>query len=318
MHFDEQIVAAELRKGGIRLDANESGLFARELENISARETETVFDKFRADEFVPIDPSIDPADLTHTHRRFTAIGAAKVISNYATDLPNIEEYGEETTTKIVDLGASYQYTMQDIRASRKLKRPLEQRKARIAREAIERLADQMAAFGRAESNITGMLNASGVPILAAGYNGDWDDSGTTGAMVLADLKMMEFLVWTQSRQNHMPNAMLFGTNSYAALSKPYSEFIGDSVLDIFLRGSKMITSVDSWVRLDLADAQGNGERAVVYDKNLDNLYQIKPVLFQSEQPQADNLTFKIPCHGRHGGVVVRRPLSMLYVDGLLD
>lgn len=318
MHFDPEIVNLELKKLGIRFDANESGQFLRELENISARVTETVFDKFRADEFVPIETGIDPADESHTWSRFTAVGSAKLIANYADDLPNIEEYGEQTTTKIVPLGDSYHYSTQDIRASRKLGRPLEMRKAKIAREAIERLADTMTALGSAQNNIQGFLNASGVPILASGYFGDWDDPATTGAQILSDLRLMEFTVWTQSRQNHMPNAMIFGTQSYAALSKPYSEFIGDSVKDIFLRGSNFIKSIDSWVKCDLADAQANGERAVVYEKDLENLYQIRPIIFESTSPEARGLKFVVSCEARHGGVVVRRPLSMLYVDGLLD
>lgn len=318
MHFLASQVLRTLEDIGIRLDANESGAFLRELENVSARITETVFDKFRGAEFVPIDTSIDPADLFHTWSRFTAVGIAKVIGNYAKDLPNIEEYGEQTSSPIVSLGASYRYTKQDIRASRKLGRPIEMRKAKICREAIERLIDDMIAFGKAANNIQGFLNATGVPLLAAGYNGDWDDPGTTGQMILADLQMMEALVWTQSRQQHEPNAMLFGTNSYMALNKPYSEFIGDSVKSVFLRGALFIKTIDPWVKLDLADAQGNGERAVVYEKSDENMYQINPIVFEASPPQADNLDFKVPCEARHGGVVVRRPLSMLYVDGLLD
>lgn len=318
MHFFENQVLRIVEDLGIHFDANESGAFLRELENISARVTETVFDKFRGAEFVPIDTSIDPADKIHTWSRFTAVGIAKVIANYATDLPNIEEYGEQTSSPIVSLGASYRYSKEDIRASRKLGRPLEMRKAKICREAIERLIDDMIAFGKAANNIQGFLNATGVPLLAAGYNGDWDDPGTTGAMILADLQMMEMLVWTQSRQNHMPNAMLFGTNSFAALNKPYSEFIGDSVKTVFLRGAMFVKTIDPWIKLDLADAQGNGERAVVYEKSDENMYQINPIVFEASPPQADNLSFKVPCEARHGGVVVRRPLSMLYVDGLLD
>ncbi len=317
-HFFADDVALALRTMGVRLDANESGAFLRELENISARVTETVFDKFRGAEFVPINTEIDPADQIHTWSRFTAVGAAKIIANYGRDLPRIEEYGEQTSTPIVSLGDSYAYSKQDIRASRKLGRPLEVRKAKIAREAIERLVDDMIAFGRAANNIQGFLNATGVPLLAAGYNGDWDDPATTGEMILADLNMMRFLVWTQSRQNHVPNAMLFGSNSYAALSKPYSAFIGESIMSIFLRSQDMIKTIDPWIKLDLADAQGNGERAVVYEKSDENLYQINPIVFESSPPQPNNLEFLVPCEARHGGVVVRRPLSMLYVDGLLD
>lgn len=317
-HFFQTQVDRVLEDIGIRLDANESGAFLRELENISVRVTETVFDKFRGAEYVPIDTSIDPADVFHTWRRFTAVGVAKVIANYGRDFPRIEEYGEETSSPIVELGDSYAYSKQDIRASRKTGRPLDQRKAKLAREAIERLIDDMIAFGRAASNIQGFLNATGVPLLAAGYNGDWDDPATTGMMILQDLQMMEALVWTQSRQNHVPNAMLFGTNSYMALNKPFSEFIGESVKSVFLRGSSMIKTIDPWIKCDLADAQGNGERAVVYEKSDDNMYQINPIVFEADPPQAVAQEFAVHCNAKHGGVVVRKPLSMLYVDGLLD
>lgn len=45
---------------------------------------------------------------------------------------------------------------------------------------------------------------------------------------------------------------------------------------------------------------------------------IVPVQFESLPAQAVSLHYSVPCHARVGGTIIRRPLSMVYVDTLLD
>lgn len=304
---------------GRRLDANETAVFSRELESVDREITKTLYPAFRSDEFIPIKPGVDPGAETYVWYRFDTVGLAKLIDNYAADLPRIHTYGSPNTSPIRSVGDAYGYSIQDIRAAALAGRPLDSELAMLSREAIERKLDALAAFGATSDQIPGFLNASGVPLLlATSLNGDWDNPATTGEQILQDLKTIEFTVWTQSKQIHKPDSMLVGSATYTALARAFSSTVPDSIMSVFLRGSSMVKSIEPWVQLDLADAGGDGERMVVYEKNVVNMHQIKPVVYETLPPQAKNLAFVVPNHARTGGVVVKRPLSMLYVDGLLD
>ena len=47
----------------------------------------------------------------------------------------------------------------------------------------------------------------------------------------------------------------------------------------------------------------------------ENMQLVVPMEFEQLPPQVVNMTFKIPCHIRVGGIRVSYPLSIRYLDG---
>lgn len=316
---DRDEFAKIMTRDGVRMDANETAAFEESLEHVRAQAVDAEFPALRALQIVPLEPGIDPGSETFAWTYYDRVGLAKLIANYATDLPNIEEFGTKRATPIESVGAAFGYSLTDLRRAAKMGYQLESRKSRIAREAIDRVIDQIVAHGDTATGIPGFVNHTGVPLIDTGLNEDWGNA--TGEEILEDLMTMAFQVWTQSKQIHGSSGlrMLLGTDSYkAAASTPYSTTIPDMVLAVFLRSQSMVTEVESWQQLDLADAQGDGERAIVYEPSPDNLSAIVPIRFESMPAQAVSLHFSVPCHARVGGTVVRRPLAMAYFDGLMD
>lgn len=305
-----------------RADANETMAFSRDLEAIYTTAIEQEFPTLRAREFFQVIPGIDPGAESFTWYEYTDVGLAKMIVNYAEDLPVVETYGTKNMSPIEGHAVAYMFSTQDLKAQSKIRRDVGAAKARIARESIERRVEQVSAKGHAERNIKGVLNNGSIPLLTSGLNGDWTNA--TPAEILEDLMTMAFAIKKQSVGRHGAGGlrMLLGTESYALVaSKFMSEdgaLAGTTILEAFLRSQKMVTSVEWWTYCDLADAQGNGERAMVYEPGLDNLGLVIPLDFEQHPPQAENLMFKVPCEGRIGGAVVFRPLSAVYVDALLD
>jgi hypothetical protein len=299
-------------------DANETAIFSRSLEHVKTEVIEAEYPAFRARDYIPLESGVDAGADSFVWYYFERVGLAKMIANYATDFPYVNEYGAKNITPIESIGVGYQYNVQEVRAAGKANYQLETRRARLAREAVERLIDSVAAHGDAARNVPGLLNNANIPKITVGINGDWDGAATP-AEILEDLFTMAFSVWTQSKQIHKPNIMLLGSSLYRiAASTPYSTTIPDTVLDIFLRTNPFIRRVESWIELDLADEQLDGERAVVYELSPDNLGLVLPIEFESMPPQADNLNFKVPCHARIGGTIVYRPLAFAYIDALND
>lgn len=313
------LLAGVLASLDVRTDANETAIFARSLEHVKTQIVEAEYPSFKARDFIPLETGVDPGSDSFVWYYYDRTGLAKLLANYATDLPYVNEYGSKNTTPIESIGVGYQYNLQEVRAAAKAGYALEARRGRMAREAVERLIDNIAAHGDATRNVPGMLNNANVALVTVGINGDWDNPATTAAEILQDLFTMAFSVWSQSKQLHTPNRMLLATTLYQiAASKPYSSTVPDTVLEVFLRTNPFVKDVQPWVELDLADAQGDGPRAVTYEVSPDNLGLVIPIDFEQLPPQADNLNFKVPCHARIGGVVIYRPLSMTYTDALLD
>ena len=174
----------------MKFDANESAVFALELEYVDKQATDQEFPQNRADEFIPVDTSIDAGAEDFSWYHFDRLGNAKLISSYADDLPRVHEFGSKNTTGIRSIGDSYGYSIQDLRAAAYMKRPLDPALALLAREAIERKADEIAALGSTTDNLPGFLKATGVPVMSSGFNGDW--ANATGQEILADLRLIYF------------------------------------------------------------------------------------------------------------------------------
>lgn len=302
---------------GLRFDANETIAFARELESLKAEVVEHEFPALRAREFVPMIPGVDPGAETFAWYEFSKTGIAEMLVNYQTALPRVAAFGTKNYSRIESVGLEFSYSVQDLRAAAMSGRPLDRMLAMIAREGIERKIDSVLALGDAKRGITGLANNSAIPLVTSGLTLNWDSSGAD--TILADLHYIAGSVWTQSKQIHKPDTMLVGTNTYQKLStKIFSTYTGETVLSAFLKSSTMIKSVEPWTALDLADAGGDGERLICYERNPMNLGCIIPIDFETLPPQARGFDFVVPCEGRVGGTVVFRPLSAVYVDALMD
>lgn len=299
-----------------RLDANETMVFSRQLEHVKTELVETEFTELKALRYIPLASGIDPGADTFTWHEITPVGRAKMVANYADDLPDVSLYMTENKSAIESHGASYSYSIQDLRRAAMAGVPLEARKGRAARESIARRIDTVLANGDAKRNVPGFLTNSSVPLLTSGVNGSW--ASASAADILEDLRTLEFAVWVQTAQTHSANSILLPTQAYQiAASTPYSTQVPDTILEVFLRSSTFVKSVEPWAELDTADAAGTGPRAVAYKRDPDVLEGVIPVEFEQLPPQAQSLAFVVPCHGRIGGTVVYKPYAIVFCDTLL-
>ena len=311
-------IVATLAALSFRLDANETAAFARELESLRTEVVEYNFPELKARMLIPLETGVDEGAETLTWYEFQDTGLAKMIVNYADDLETVESYGTKQTSPIESHGIAYMFSTQDLRAWRKTGRALDRRKAEMARKAIERRVDKVAALGDTIRNVPGFLKNANVPLLTTGLVKLWATTATP-AQILSDLLEITYTIRTQSKQTHAANAMIMGTNTYKIVATTiFSPETGKTVLQAFLEAQQDIKSIDTWVHCDLADAGNDGERLVVYEKNPSNMGLVVPLEFAQHPAQAKSLMFYVPCEGRIGGAVIYKPLSMAYVDALLD
>ncbi|MEO0852661.1 MAG: major capsid family protein, partial [Cyanobacteria bacterium J06648_11] len=115
---------------------------------------------------VDIDDSIPAGAETYSSRTLTMVGRAAVLGNGADDIPMVDAFSTRFRSDIKSLVTGTRYTVQDIRAARYARIPLDAEMLRGAREVLEREADIIAYTGLPEYNILGLLNHPNVPSYA--------------------------------------------------------------------------------------------------------------------------------------------------------
>jgi len=299
----------------IRLDAGETAALARQLEHIYAKTYDIKYAELKARRFIPIDTTVDSAADFFTYRQWDMFGMAKIIANYADDLPRVDALAKEFPAPIKSLGASYAYSIQDMRRAAKTGSQLSERRARAARRAHEQAFDEIMALGNADAGIGGFLNNANVPIVSA-ITGTWVTSSATPLQMLADLNELASSIVLATLEMFEPDALLLDHTAFKLVNTtPMSVDNSMTVLKYFLENSPYIRNVEQWNKLNTAGAGGTS-RAVAYKRDEEVLSGVEPQPFEQFPPQWRNLEAVVPTHSRIGGVRIQYPLGIAYMDDL--
>ncbi len=313
------------------LDADETIFFERELTHVMTRVFEKLYPQLEALLILPIDRSASPADRTILWREFDAVGIAKIIANYADDLPRVDVLGEEHVVAIRGLGASYGFSVQDIREAQKVGRSLEQRKATAARTAIEQLKNRIGFTGDSANAPNGLRGLFTTPntndvvaatAVAAPNGTAWSAaSGKTPDEILADMSNLLDSVRNATNGVHRATHLVIPANSFAYIKNtPRSAGSDKSILTWFKDQNPGIEVMDSYsfqaVSQLPSGASGTDSVAMAYVKDPDLLAFAIPMALMQHPPQSRNLEFVVNVEERVGGVIVWKPLSISFMEGV--
>lgn len=295
------------------LDAAESAFLMRELEHIKSKTYDKVYPELMARKLIPVSSDAGPGAEAITYRMFDSVGVAKLVADYATDLPKADAHGEEKTSPVRSLGVAYGYSLQEIRAARHANRPLTDKKASAARRAFEQALDDIAALGNAESGLKGLLNHPNVPVgtLAA----PWE--GKTPEEIVADISQQVGAIRDLTNGVESgPFTILLPDKQYTQIATTQNSTASDvTILEFVLKSNPWVAEIAPWWRLKGAGAGGT-DRMVIYTRHPDKLTLEIPQDFEQLNIQEKSLYYEVPCHGRIGGVIWYYPLSARYVDGI--
>lgn len=299
----------------LRLDARESGILARQLEYIKTKTYDVRYAALKARKFIPPSSDAPSGADSITYRSWDMMGMAKVISNFADDLPMVDAFCTETTTPVKSIADGFQYSIQDLRAVAMSGQKLDTARASAARRVIEQGVDEVAAFGLPEAGMPGFLNHPNIPLVSP-LVGTW--SSATAIQILSDMYELSAAVHIATKETFDSDTMLLDSVSFKKVaSKPASDTIPDrTILQVFMDTDPYIKNVDQWLKLDTANAAGTGPRIMAYARDPEVVQLEIPQEFEQFPPQARNLAFVISCHLRIGGTVVRYPLALSYMDGI--
>ena len=244
---------------GMRFDDAEdaSVFFARELDYIKAQSYDAEYPELTALTLFPISNEVNPGAETVTYYSYDKTGVAKIINNYATDLPRADAKGKPSTGYVKSVGASYGYSVQDMRASRMASKSLDVRKAEAARYAVDFELNRIAWAGDKENGLMGVLSADNdIPLYAVptGAKGKttWEDK--TADEILADLNGMQKQVARTTKNVERPDTLVLPADVYIDISTRQIPNTGYTVKKFLLENAPYLKDIVSAAELQ-SDAE---------------------------------------------------------------
>ena len=301
-HFREDINVTDIPLAGLWL--------ARQLDYVKARSYDRLFPNMNANRLVSDSTEVPEWAETITIRMYDSVGMAKVIANYADDLPRVDVRGAERTVTVKTIGDSYGYNVNELRASRATGVALDQRKADMARRAIELKINSIKLLGDVTYGIYGLLNNPNVPEQILPTTGDW--TTLTGDQIYANL-----LAWYNgynlaNNGIHTADNLYLAPKAYTAAS---SKFVTGTAglpvtpLALFQANFPGITVSNIWELQGVAT--GGKDWGLMVEASTDNYVHEYVMPFTQLPPEARNLEIVTDCLARSAGVQIYYPLALL-------
>lgn len=309
----------------LRFDSAEDAsiFFARELDYVKAKTYDVEYPELSALRLFPVSHEVNEGAETVTYYSYEKTGLAKIISNYATDLPRADVKGKPTTAVIKSVGDSYGYSMQDMRASRMAGKSLDTRRGEAAKYQIDRIINKIAWAGDEENGIVGVLTkTNNVPIFTLA-NAKAKASSTAFAdkdadEILADINgMVKFMAKT-TKNVEQADTLVMPPSVYIDLSTRRIPDTDTTILEFLKRTAPYIKNFEQAPELEADAGETNP-----YAQNVMVLYKKDPSKFTVEIPldfyqyaaQPKGLEIEVPCEARTAGALFYYPMSLLIATG---
>lgn len=285
-----------------------AGFFQRELEAILPEVLEAKTPPRNAFSAFPMGTSVPVGALRYTQRMQEYIGEAKIIADYAADIPMADVGREEETFPVHMMALGYQYNQREIEAAAFANQPLERDRGIAVRLGIEQLHNRIAFFGQADVGLYGALNYPTTPRTALTYA---IDATSTVAQILGQLGAMHNSVLSVTKGLVTPSVWALPPLPYAYLETTLLGTASDTTLAEFIMKVYKVQLV-MWHELEGADASGAD---LIYMHRPDarsGRYEVPGGRVFQQDPAdkvAGKYVWKVPCNGLTGGFHSPYPLE---------
>lgn len=314
--YDEGTLRVILNSG--RCDANESVYFARQLEYIKTKTFDVKRPNLSAFARFPISTEIPEGATTHTYRQYDTVGMAKVVANYANDMPRADVTAKEFTLPIRSISNSYGYNVQELRSSLMTGVNLPSKKATAATRAHQEKINQLAFSGESESGLVGLFGNTNIPevtLAADGTGSSKTFASKTSTQIVRDIQALINKVKTQSKGIHQPNEVWLPIDQYAYIAGLQNSAASDTTVLEFLKRNNPGVEFYQIVELSGAGASSSN-RMYALENSIENWQMEIPMMIKQYAPQQQGLEFVIPVESRFGGVPIEYPLAFAFADGI--
>lgn len=280
----------------------------------------TVYPDVQYRDLIPVDTSGSEFATSVTYFSQDQYGKADWINGNADDIPKAGTIRSKFETPVYTAGIGYGYSWEEIGRAQKLGVNLSNEDAAAARRASEEMVDRVALLGDTNKGFTGLFSAAGVTPVAA-PTGNWPNA--TPDQIAADMNQSLLNVFNGTNTAAIADRLLLPWSRYFHIAtRKMSDNSDKTVLEWF-RANNIYTAqtgqqltIRGQRGLDTAGV-GGVPRLVAYryDPNVLKLHMPMPHRFLPAY-QSGPLRWDIPGVMRLGGLDVRLPKEVVYLDGI--
>lgn len=302
------------------LDAGTNFFFARQLEYIIPEMLEFEHGRISARTVFPIDRRAGPGAETIILRQMTKVGSARIVTDYANDIPLADVFTEETTSNVRSIAEAAQWSIQEIRNSKLANMNLDRDKTDAAREDILRKENLIAWEGDATHGLAGFFTDTNIPrfTVPTGVGGvTW--ALKTGAEMVLDMNLTVNPISENTNGVEAPDTLLIPRAQYnRAITTRMETGTDTTALRFFAENSPYISGMENIIPID--DIAGLGtagvDTLIAYEKKANKLVMNIPLDLEQFPPQVRDMVTKVIYHERFGGVLIKKPLSIRIGQGI--
>lgn len=282
-------------------------------------------------QLIPVDTSANEWAKSITYYSMDQVGRASWFNHMAKDVPIADVTREKNETAVEMAAIGYRYTLEELGQAMMIPGlNLSADRATAARRAYEEFVDDVALRGDTNKNLKGLLNNPSVAVSTAQADGNgssttWDDK--TGDQVARDINAAITGMYTSTLTIEIADTVLLPIAALTSLAtRRLSPDSGtDTTILAWLMKNNVYTMQTGQplllrgVRgLETAGSGGNG-RMIVYrrDPSVLKMHIPMPHRFLPVW-QTGPMTYDVPGIFRLGGLEIKRPKAVRYVDGVFD
>lgn len=313
----------------ITLDAQQAALsfLIRQASLIEPTVYAMRYQEIQYQSLIPVDTSAPEWIQSVTYFSMDGVGQAQWFSGLAHDVPKVELTREKFETGVSMAAIGYGYTLEELGTAQLLGMNLTADKATLARRVAEEKIDAVAFVGDAAKGFTGLVNASTPTATTAPADGT--GSATTFAsktpdQILRDINGQLTGIFTGTLGAEIADTILLPYSVLLDLSTRRIDAVNQTTIlewieenNIFTRTTgQPLTIRGVFGYLDTAGS-GSTKRMVAYRRSPDVLKMHIPMPFRFLPVwQTGPMKFDVPGIFRLGGVDIRRPKAVRYLDGI--
>lgn len=276
---------------------------------------------------VPVDTSANEWARTITFFSMDKVGQADWFHHEANDVPRADVTKSQHEHGIEMAAIGYGYTIQEIQQAMMVPGTnLTSDRADAARRAYEEFMYTLTFEGNTARDMTGLFNDANVTASYAANTGTGSSTNfadKTGTLILSEVNALLTGIYTSSNTVEMADTILLPVAVYADIATRQNTTSSDlTILEYLMRSNVYSAMTDQPLTVrahrGLSDAgTGSTGRMVAYkrDPKVLKLHLPMPHRFLPVW-QTGPLRFDVPGIFRTGGLEIRRPGAVRYLDGV--
>lgn len=269
---------------------------------------------------IPVDTSAPDWIKTVAYKSADKRGKANWIEGDADDIPMASTSLALQETQVHMAGIGYGYGLEEISQAMMVGYDLSGDEAMAARRAYEEMVERVALLGDESKGFEGLFDHSKVPTGTA-KNGNWNDA--TADQILDDFNQSMIQQDTDTLGTSVADTVILPRDKWQLLMTRKASDLAEKSILTYIMENNILTAMTGR-RLDIRGVgqlskQGAGKtgRMISYRKSPDVLKMHIPMPHRFLRVrQVGPLRWEIPGIFRLGGVDIRRPAEIRYLDNI--